>query len=62
VQVADVEREEKLIMPICTRCDNNPLDRVQEIGYTKVSASLARNPTACYADRKPELRMLYGSI
>ncbi len=49
-------------MPIRIRCRDKPRDRRQAIEYEAVNAYLARNPTACYTGRKPELRVLCGSV
>jgi hypothetical protein len=49
-------------MPIHIRCRDKPLDRQQVIEYNGVNTPSARNPTACYTARKPELRILCGSV
>ena len=36
--------------------------RQQAIEYKGITTPSARNPKACHTDRKPELRILCGSI
>jgi len=49
-------------MPIRIRRHDKPLNRQQAIEYKGITTPSARNPKACYADRKPILRILCGSI
>jgi len=49
-------------MPIRIRCRDKPRYRAQPNEYKELSASLAVAPMACYADRKPNFRVLCGSI
>jgi hypothetical protein len=49
-------------MPISIRRRDKTLDRRQAAKCKGVNMLLARNPDACYADRKPEPRILCGSV
>jgi len=44
------------------RCPDKSLDRQQAFEYKGDNTPLARNPKACYTDRKSELCILCGSI
>jgi endo-1,4-beta-mannosidase len=50
------------VMPIRIRYCDKPLDSQQAIGYKGVNTPSAGNPKACYTDRKPERRILCGSV
>jgi len=49
-------------MPIRIRCRDRPRDRAQPTEDKGINATLAAIPMACYTDRKPELRILCGSV
>lgn len=49
-------------MPIRIRCRDKPRYRAQPNEYKELIASLAIALMVCYADRKPNFRVLYGSI
>ena len=49
-------------MPIRIRCRAKLLDSRQVIKCEGLNTPSARNPKACYTDRKPELRILCGSV
>jgi hypothetical protein len=49
-------------MPIRIRCRDKPRYMAQPNEYKDLIASLAIALMAFYADRKPKLGMLYGSI
>jgi len=49
-------------MPIRIRCRDKPRYRAQQDEYKELIASLVIALKACYADRKPNFRVLYGSI
>jgi hypothetical protein len=49
-------------MPIRISRRDKPLDRQQAIEYNGVNAPSASNPMACYTARKPDLRILCGSV
>jgi len=48
-------------MLIRIRCRDKPRVRKKIIECKWLSRSSARNPKACYTDRKPETRMLYDT-
>lgn len=50
------------VMPIRIRCSDKPLDRQEAIEYKEISTPLARNPEACYTEKKPKFRILCGLI
>ena len=49
-------------MPIRIRCRDKPPDRQQAIESKGINTLSVKNPKACYTDRKPELRILCGSV
>lgn len=50
------------VLPIRIRCRDKPADRQQAIESKRFNTPSERNPKECYTDRKPEIRMLCGSI
>jgi hypothetical protein len=50
------------VMPISIRRRDKTLDRRQAAKCKGVNMLSARNPDACFADRKPEPRILCGSV
>ena len=50
------------VMPIRIRCRDKLPDSQQVFESKRFTTPSARNPNACYMDRKPEIRMLCGSI
>jgi len=49
-------------MPIRIRCRDKPPDRQQAIESKGVNMYSVKNPKAFYTDRKPEIRILSGSV
>ena len=49
-------------MRIGIRHRTKPMNRMQLVESKGFSTFSARVPRACYTDRKPEIRILYGSI
>jgi hypothetical protein len=49
-------------MPMRIRCQDKPTYRTKLTAYKGFSAPLAIARMACYAGRKPKLRILYGAI
>ncbi len=52
----------RAFMPIRIKCRDKPRYMAQPNEYKELIASLAIALMACYADRKPNFRVLYGSI
>jgi hypothetical protein len=49
-------------MPIRIRCRDKPLDPWQPIADKGVTTFSVTDPIATYIDRKPDLRILCGSV
>jgi hypothetical protein len=62
VRLTGFEVIEKIAVPIRIRYRDRLLDRAQPTKDKGISATIAAVSTACYTDRKPELRILCGSV